>query len=77
MNGRTWAQRRRQDDYFPDTMSSKARRLAEMRSVSTYWRTRTGPATGYALDDPAEMQAIADRFCLDLAASLIGEGMAS
>lgn len=77
MTARTWAQRARQDAYYPDTMSPQARRLAEMRSISQYWRHRAGPATGYALDDPADMQAIADRACLDLAALLIASGVPS
>jgi len=69
----TWAQRRRRDADFPDTMSPQARRLAEMRSVLSYWQARTGPAYGYALDAP-DMIAIADRACLDIAAGLIAEG---
>ena len=70
---RTWAQRARQDAYHSDTMSRQARRLAESRSVARYWRERTGPASGYALD-AASMIAIADRACLDLAAALIAAG---
>lgn len=70
---RTWAQRARQDAYYPDTMSRNARRLAEMRGVARYWRGRTGLASGYALD-AASMIAIADRACLDIAAALIAAG---
>lgn len=70
---RTWAARRRQDAYFPDTMSRQARRLAEMRGVLHYWQNRTGPATGWALEAP-QMIAITDRACLDIAAVLIAEG---
>ena len=70
---RTWAQRRRSDAYCPDTMSRPARRLIEMRAIARYWRDRIGPATGYALE-AASMRAIADRACLDIAATLIAEG---
>jgi hypothetical protein len=73
---RTWAQRRRQDAYYPDSMSRQARRLAEMRAVLDYWHQRTGPATGWALD-AASMIAIADRACRDLAGGIIGEGCAA
>lgn len=72
-NGRTWAQRARQDAYYPDTMSRPARRLADMRAVARYWRGRTGPASGYALDS-ASMIDIAGRACLDIAAALIAVG---
>ena len=71
--GRTWAQRARQDAYYPDTMSRPARRLAEMRALASYWRERTGPGRGNALE-AASMFAIADRACLDIAAALIAAG---
>ncbi|WP_201496316.1 hypothetical protein [Rubrivivax sp. A210] len=56
-------------------MSRPARRLAEMRGIADYWRTRTGPPTGYALDSQS-MHTLADRACRDLAAGLIGAGVA-
>lgn len=71
---RTHSQRRRQDAYYPDTMSRQARRLTEMRQVWAYWRDRTGPATGYALAR-ADMLSIADRACHELAAGLIAQGL--
>ena len=70
---RTWAQRARQDAYYPDTMSRQARSLVDMRAVARYWRQRTGPAGGNALE-AATMIAIADRACLDIAAALIAAG---
>jgi hypothetical protein len=73
---RTWAQRAQQDAYYPDTMSRQARRLAEMRSVLDYWHQRTGPATGFALNN-ASMTAIASRACFELAAGIIGAGCAA
>lgn len=73
---RTWAQRARQDAYYPDTMSRGARRLADMRAVLDYWRNRTGPAIGYVLSADS-MESIAHRACRDLAAGIIGQGFAA
>jgi hypothetical protein len=70
---RTWAQRRRQDAYFPDTMSRRARRLVEAIATAAVWREHTRFS---ASDAAVGVLELADRECRDLAAEVIAPGCA-
>lgn len=59
------------------TLSPLAQRLQEMRAMRAYWLAHIdNQAAGYAASDPAEMLAIADRDCRQVAAAIIAPGVA-